>query len=420
VKKVLIVTYAFPPSNDVAIHRVLRFGKWLPEYGWETVILTPEYTLSQRIDTDNLQFVDKYFKKVYRTSTGFERLITRIADKKNRNPGARFLRGYYINKLTPDTAVLWKRSAVKKGMEVIELENIDAIWATIGPLTSGLIGAELKKRTGIPLLIDYRDPWTLNPYKKLSGRKLETHRRLELSMLSQADTVVTTSDYIRDVLIENNYVDSNNVTVITNGYDPELQYINDSTETVNLDPSKIHITYTGGFYGDRQPYSFLDGLKLFFDEHPEYRGKIQFNIVGNLDPENKIVNYCKRYNFEGLVNTTGLVPYRSAMQYLKESDILLLVNGENDGSGIFIPGKLFDYMATKKPIIFIGEGQSKDIINELRLGETAIHDPETISAVIKKTLERNSDDNYTKTKFENFRSKFLANKLSSVLNSIKI
>jgi glycosyltransferase involved in cell wall biosynthesis len=414
-KKVLIITYAFPPSNDVAIHRVLRFGKWLPKYGWEPVILTPKYTLSQRIDTDNLQFVDKYFKKVYRTSTGIENAISRIADKKNRNPVARFIRGYYINNLTPDTGILWKSSAVKKGLNIIENEGIDAIWATIGPLTSGLIGADLKKQTGVPLLIDYRDPWTLNPYKNLSGRKLEKHRRLELSMLTQADTVTTTSDYIRDGLIENNYVNSKDVIVITNGYDAELQYINESTETVNLDPAKIHITYTGGFYGDRQPYSFLDGLKLFLDEYPENKQKLQFNIVGNQDPKGRIREYCKQAGLDDVLKELGLVSYKIAMQYLQQSDILLLVNGTKEESKIFIPGKLFDYMATKKPILFIGEGQPAEIVKYVNAGYVSSHDSEDIKKTISKMTLQFKDSSGYNNNINEFKSDCLTQLFSQTL-----
>ena len=414
-KKVLIIAHAFPPSNYVAVHRVLRFGKWLPKYGWEPVILTPAYVTSERVDDENLKFVDKYFKKVYRHSGRYESILNRFLDRKKRNPFARFVRGYYMNKLIPDSAVLWKPNAVKVGLEIIQQEKIDAIWATIGPLTSGLIGAELKKRTGVPLLIDYRDPWTLNPYKKLSGRQLETHRRLELSMLSQADTVTTTSDYIRDVLIENNYIDSKNVTVITNGYDPELQYINDSTETVNLDPSKIHITYTGGFYGDRQPYSFLDGLRLFLDEYPGYKQKLKFNIVGNQDPKGRIREYCRQAGLDDVLKEMGLVSYRIAMQYLQQSDILLLVNGTKEESKIFIPGKLFDYMAAKKPILFIGGGQPAEIVKYVNAGYVSSHDSEDIKHTISRMIIQFKESNSYNNNIIEFKSEYLTQLFSRTL-----
>jgi glycosyltransferase involved in cell wall biosynthesis len=413
-KKVLIVTYSFPPSNNVAIHRILRIGKWLPRYGWEPVILTPDYTLTQRIDMDNLKFVEKYFKKVYRVSGAYETMIKNIIDKKNRNILSRIIRRYFIKSMVSDISNLWRNNAIKRGREIIQKENISAIWSSLGPPITGIIGAELKKQTQIPLLIDYRDPWTLNPYRNYTGDNLENNIRNELDMLSVTDTVITTSNYIKELIENNKYYRSNNIHVITNGYDEELQWINKNNTNINLDDRKINITYTGSFYRDRQPYSFLDGLKLFLSEKPEYSNNISFNIIGNLDYPRNIYKYCESIGLCNILNEEGVVQYSVAMQHLQKSDVLLLVNGMNDDSKIFIPGKLFDYMVTKKPILFIGGGQPAEIITKHKLGLSVPHDPNLIKHAINEIIKWKADNNLP----EEYNIKHISSKVSELLNRI--
>jgi glycosyltransferase involved in cell wall biosynthesis len=417
-KKLLIITYAFPPSNDVAIHRVLRFSKWLPQYGWEPVILTPHYTLTQRIDRDNLHFVEKYIKKVYRSSGFYEELISHIADKKNRNPFARFVRGYFLNRLTPDISIMWLSGAIKKGMDIIRNEKIDAIWATLGPPTAGLIGAELRRRTNAPLVIDYRDPWTLNPYRKYSEKQLSRNLSLEKSMLKEANAVITTSEAIRYITVENDYFDERRSFVVTNGMDEELQWMYDNTDQILLDSNKINITYVGSFYGDRQPYSFLEGLKLFIKEFPNYSNMISFNIIGNQDPENNIESYCRENGLLNIINQHGLVSYRKAMQYLRQSTILLLVNGINPQSDIFIPGKIFDYLVTSKPILFIGEGQPSNIIKDTSSGISVGHNPSDIANALHELIYKNRRTEVNKVKLQYYQAESVTKYLVKILNTM--
>jgi glycosyltransferase involved in cell wall biosynthesis len=417
-KKVLILTYEFPPSNNVAIHRILRFGKWLPKYNWEPIILTPAYNLSERIDIDNVQFVKKYFEKVYRTSSSYEKIYSLIADKKNRNPLIRFIRHYILNKVFSDKSIIWERSAIDYGIKVIKKEKIDAIWATIGPFTTGMIGAELKRRMNVPLLIDYRDPWTLNPYRNYKNRRLRKYIKYEQGMLKVADAVITTSEFIKELLVINDYYDKHKINVITNGYDEELQWINDNSNDSLLDNNKFNITYAGSFYSDRQPYSFIEGLKLFIDEYPQYTYKIKFNIIGNLDYSRNIEKFCKEHNLNDILYERGLIPFRVAMQYLKQSDLLLLVNGVKQESKIFIPGKLFDYMVTKKPVLFIGEGQPREIVSKTRIGESANHDAVEIKNKLSKLILNYTDYQYSDSAIQSYKCENISKNITTVLNNI--
>jgi len=397
---------------------VLRIGKWLPEYGWEPVILTPDYTFSERIDNDNLVFVDKYFKKVYRSSGIKEKLLITIADKRKRNLLSKFLRWSYIYNLQPDKSILWFNRAVSAGLEIIEKEDIRAIWSTIGPAVTGLIGAELKRLTGVPLLIDYRDPWTLNPYRNYSKARLQKNIDLEKKMLEYADAVTATSDFIKEGIVKNNYFKADKTFVVTNGIEQELQWVDADYKELLLNENKFNITYTGAFYGDRQPFSFLEGLKLFIDEHPDWKNKIQFNIIGNLDPSKNILKYCRRIGLEPNLNEIGLVQYRNAMEYLKQSDLLLLVNGQNDESKIFIPGKLFDYLATIKPIMFVGEGQPAEIISEINSGETVQHEPCEIKNALCRLIINEHKYQYIELQYGKYLSKNISKNIVAIFDQI--
>lgn len=417
-KRVLIITHAFPPSNDVAVHRVLRMGKWLPSYGWEPVILTSKYPFTERIDTDNLIFVEKYFKNVYRVAGLYESILLNLGERKKRNLLARAIRGGYLYRLNPNHSILWMKKAVSEGLKIIKEQNIDAIWATIGPPTSGLVGAELKKISNVPLLIDYRDPWTLNPYLNYTGEKLQRNIELEKEMLTQADTVIATSESIKERLVNNGYSDPGNTFVITNGFDEELQWISNDVDMPLIDKDKFNITYTGAFYGDRQPFGFIEGLTFFLEKYPEYKYKIRFNIVGNQDPTNNILSCMKNKGLEKMLFETGIVSYRTAMQYLRQSNLLLLINGTNPESKIFIPGKLFDYIAAGKPIYFIGDGQPKYIVERINAGYTSNHEPYNVQNSLETILLKNKQNMLYNDFTMNYKSENITKEFSALLKKI--
>lgn len=417
-KKVLVITYAFPPSNNVGIHRVLRMGKWLPKYGWEPVILTSENPFTGRLDPENNIFADKYFDKVYRCDSKFNFILNRIADLRKRDLLALLIRGILLKNLIPDRSILWKRRAVKKGLEIIEKENIQAIWATVGPMTSGIVGSILRKKTNTPLFIDYRDPWTLQRLNSKHSFKFRVNQLMEFKMLTMADMVGVTSIPMKELFIENNYYNGDRISVITNSYDEELQNILINDEKTGLDTSKINITYTGSFYGSRQPFSFLEGLKELIFETPEIIDKVRVNFIGdNIYPEN-IIEFNESIGGRKIIQFIGTVSYKKAMRYILDSDILLLINGKSERNNIFIPGKLFDYLAANKPILFIGKGQPADIISELGIGRAVPHEPELIKNSLKELIKKRDGcraDEKIKVKYS---SKEVTRKLADTLNLI--
>lgn len=417
-KKVLIITYAFPPSNDIAVHRILRFGKWLPNYGWKPVILTPKYRYFSRIDYNNLRFRYEYFKKVYEVSSKIEYYISNILDSNKKSIFHKMFRRFAVSNIIPDQFIPWFISAVKEGVKITKEEKIDAIWATLNPWTDGLIGAYISKKTGVPLLIDYRDPWTLSKFHKHSFLKRKVNTVIEKRMLKYAKVICTTSKPMSRLFVDNNYFDKKSIFTITNSFDEELQYINNTDSSFSdLDKNKINITYIGTFYGDRQPFTFIKAIANLIKDEPVLRNKIQINFWGTKKYKN-IKKFCDDCNIFDMFSLKGFLSYKQSMEYIRESGILLLLNGEADYNNVFIPGKLFDYLAVKKPILFIGKGQPAEIIKEINIGESASHNPSDIKEKLKiiiNNLEYYKPDN---NNLQKYHSKYVTRKLADILNNI--
>lgn len=417
-KKVLIITHAFPPSNSVSVHRVLRFGKWLPHYGWEPVILTPKYYYAGRYDRDNLKIAEKYFSNIFRSSYEYERYIEILRNDDNRSLVARVFRHFVLRKILPDRFMTWLPAAVHYGKKITQDMKIDAIWATMLPPTSGFAGAVLKKKTGVPLLLDYRDPWTLTKLNQRRNIRINLNIALERRMLQLADMVTVTSKPMRELFIDRGYVPPEKITVLTNGMDEELQGIYQNNEEIDIDENKINITYAGSFYNDRVPYSFIKGLGLLVSEYPELRGRLKINFVGNKGCQNEIEQCCKNEGVFELFHFIEIVSYSISMKYLQESDILYLLNGETKKSNIYIPGKLFDYLSVKKPILFVGEGQPSEIINKVNIGIAVPHDPEKIKCALYALIMNKSRYIYNENEYNKYCIENIAAHLAQILNRI--
>lgn len=387
-KKALIVSYTFPPSNAVAVHRILRISKWLPENGWDPIILTTRYLSDDRVNYENVTFVRKYISHVFRCGGGFDRILFEHLRTRRRFL-FKGIKSIILDRLVPDSFVFWFFTAIKQGLKIIQSQKVDLIFASIGGLkTNALVGAYLKKRTGLPLMIDYRDPWNLSHFNRHIFVKQRLNIFFEKNVLRLCDRISTTSALMKELFVEHRYFEESKIDVITNGFDEELQFTAHNFERVDLDKTKINITYTGTFYGDRQPYSFIEGLSLLIKERPEMKTEIAVNFVGNWDND-PIKQFCQERSMLEVVKFFDMVPYKKAMKYLMESDILLLINGLNKLNRIYIPAKMFDYLVVKKPILFIGNcGAPAEIIRQVNIGVICSHDPEEIKSKLVEMLEK--------------------------------
>ncbi len=381
-EKILIITYYWPPSGGAGVQRWLKFSKYLPEFGFEPIILTVDenqasyaqhdYSLLKEINPD---------LSVYKTKT-FEpyNLYRKLTNKKEIPYGGfsnqkkvtffekltRFIRG---NLFVPDPRKGWNRYALKKAIELVNAEQIGVVVTSGPPHSTHLIGRRIKERTGIRWIADFRDPWTdIYYYKSLYHSKLATRfdRYLEKSVLTEADKIITVSEEVGKLLLQKIPGHIEKIVVIPNGYDEEDF---DLVEPVRNE--KFTITYTGTISISYRIDQFIEAVCQLPDRVKE---QLKIRFVGNVPDE--IIDLFHRKNLGALIEVLGYVPHKQAIsQMLGASILLMAIPDSPDNKGI-VTGKFFEYLAAKRPILAIGplDGEVDRMINKCHAGKLVSYD----------------------------------------------
>ena len=370
--KVLIITYYWPPSGGAGVQRWLRFAGYLPSYGWEPVILTvdPQYASYPQRDESLVKEVPSSTEVIrtkssggifsaYRFLTG-SREIPYGGFVNEDDPGflqrfSRFIRGNFV---LPDARKGWNRHALKKAEEIIKSGNIQAVITTSPPHSTQLTGLKLKKTLNIKWIADLRDPWSEIYY---SRRMYQTSlaRKINLSMekkvLNAACRVIctcnATANLFRSKLSDDQPPEK--IITVTNGYDP------DDFNAVHPGPESFTITYLGTFSGDYDAET-LSGAIDYFTLHDS--GTINLRFIGKTDSRTERL-FRNRENLN--LEIIPYVEHARAMEYLAGSAALLLVVPSRGKEDEMIPGKLFEYLASKRRIIALGPEDS-DVADILR------------------------------------------------------
>jgi glycosyltransferase involved in cell wall biosynthesis len=259
----------------------------------------------------------------------------------------------------PDTKIGWKSIAVKAASEILKQEHFDVLFATAPPQTDFLIGAALKKKFGIPLVVDYRDAWLDYPFKYFpTPLHRMWHKHLEKRVLKAADKVVVTHRRVKESILRRYpTVGYHEVHIISQGFDPE-DFSSLATEK-RARSLKMKIAHAGTFYADRNPGVFLQGLANALQSNPKIRGRIEVNFIGNVREEDR--QMAKRLDLQQVVNFAGYLPHQECVKGLAEADLLWFVI-DNDFQ---TPGKLYEYFGARKPLIAsVVEGYTKQLITE--------------------------------------------------------
>ncbi len=429
-KKVLIITYYWPPSGGAGVQRWLKFSKYLPEYGWEPVILTVDEKLASYAQLDTtLQNEVSPQLQVVRTKT-FEpyNLYKKISAKKEIPYGgftnekkislterfSRFVRG---NLFIPDPRRGWKNYAVKSALQIIDEQNIDLIITTGPPHSVHLIGLALKRRRPVKWIADFRDPWTdIYYYNSLYHSDLAKRidRSLESKVINRCDHLITVSHALKE-LLNRKVADrkTDKISVITNGFD--------TTDFQNVQPVMAHkftIAYTGTISKSYRIEGFIEALSLLPNEVKE---QLLIRFVGNLPDE--IIDLFHRHNLSSQLEQIGYVPHQQAINYMAGASLLLMAIPDVPDNKVIITGKFFEYLAAKRPILVIGpKGGDVDLIlQQTKAG--ALLDYDDIRGIQQQLL--NHFDSFSKEKLEIYSSeidpfsrKNLTGNLVSILQKI--
>jgi glycosyltransferase involved in cell wall biosynthesis len=270
-RRLLVVSYYFPPMGHTGVTRIAKFTKYLPQFGWDPTVLTVGDVGYFAHDYALLEEVLEAGVQVERTRTldPLRLLRTERAARLPADRSRRLMRNVTHAFMQPDNKVGWKRFAMKRAGELIQSGGFDAILATAPPFTDFLIGLELQQKYGLPLVVDYRDPWTESRNQFYAT---PLHRgyasRLEETVLKNADSVVVANRRIKERLIARYpFLTHTNVHIIASGFDPQDFRI--AARYPLPRPQKLRFTYSGSFDGGRTPKHCFMALARIFAKHPE-------------------------------------------------------------------------------------------------------------------------------------------------------
>ena len=423
-KKVLIITYYWPPSGGGGVMRWLKMSKFLPELGWQPIIYTPENpdssvtdeSLAQEVHKDIIELKTPIWEpyQLYRRLTGQKNntkfkagYISEASSGNWKSKLSVFIRG---NFLIPDPRRFWIRPSIKFLSKYLEKNKIDLIVSTGPPHSMHLIALGLKKKFDIPWIADFRDPWTdIDFYSKLKLTKWadKKHHKLELEVLTKADYVVTVSPGCAEDLSK---INNREIKIINNGYDP-LDY---DFERSELDET-FTISHFGAFNKDRNPISLWTALNEIAGNNIEFKNSLRIQLIGQTD--DSVIDEIKKNNLIDNLILTEHLPHKKGLIQLSKSQVLLLpLNDAPNVQGI-LPGKMYEYLALRRPILSLGpiNADYAKIINETNSGEThAFNDIQGIKRSInmyfelfqKNKLEIESSS-YEKYSRKNLTKKFI-------------
>lgn len=391
-KKILIISYYWPPAGGPGVQRWLKFVKYLPEFGWEPTVFIPDNPSYPIVD-ETLQKDVPSTLKIIRTKIWEPYQLAEKFGKDNKKFKAGqfdvgqnqswksklsiFIRGNFF---IPDARVFWVRPSIQFLEKYLEANPYDAVVTTGPPHSLHLIGLGLKKKIPhLKWIADFRDPWTeISYYKHLKLTKLadRKHRQLEAAVFKSADITLATS--YTDA--ENFRKKGANAFCITNGFDLEVGSQNSEKE-IDLNPylsnsisgesasKKFTLSYVGVLEQLRNPEILWETLTELVNENKDFRKDFELKFVGRLD--NKILEKIENAPLKDNLKNLGYQTHDIALQHMQDSSMLMMTNFPEEASKGIIPGKIFEYLATGKTILSFGpkEADVEKILEETKAGK---------------------------------------------------
>jgi len=373
-KKALIIAYYWPPAGGPGVQRWLKFVKYLPDFNIEPIVYIPENPNYPIIDESLVSEIPEHvtvlkqpIKEPYKlagllSKKDSKRISKGIIHKPKSQTFIEKLMLYIRgNFFIPDARKNWVKPSVKYLSEYISTHNIETIITTGPPHSLHLIGRQLKENIGVKWLADFRDPWTTIGYHKqlkLSKNSAARHKQLEQDVLVNADEIITTSFTTSK---EFQSIVNKCINTITNGYD------NENISQIKLD-KKFTFSHIGSLLSKRNPEALWKVLEELIYENEDFKNTFQLNLIGVVSED--VINSIYNYNLKDYVNCVGYVTHQEALGYQKQSQILLLIEIDAEETRCIIPGKLFEYMVSERPIIAIGPEKAdvETIINQTNTG----------------------------------------------------
>ena len=382
-KRVLVISYYWPPTGGSGVQRWVKFSKYLPDEGWQPVIYTPENPEQLAVDTslekevsDQVEIIKTRIIEPY---TIYKKLLSRSGHSKEAvevNPvnaqrksliqkAAMWVRG---NLFRPDPRCLWINPSVKYLKKYLKEHPVDLIVSTGPPQSMHMIGMKLARETGLPWIADFRDPWTkIFYFKHLSMMSIteKWHHRMEKKVLDSADAIVAVSPLVQQDFQAMTQTD---VELITNGFD-ECDFPGGRCIDADGGPDKpFVITHTGLFAADGNPTILWEVLSEKCKVDELFNNALKINLIGKTDAQ--ILESLQAAGIGDKVMDKGYQPHNIAVEEQRKASLLILPLRKEPEYKAVLPGKLFEYMASWRPVLGIGQpdGAMSMILNNTKTG----------------------------------------------------
>lgn len=413
-KNVLIISYTFPPTGGAGVQRISKFVKYLPQFGWDPIVLTPSNP-SVPLKDDSLLKDIPYNTKIYKSRTLEPSYDTKLSlnlrsETCITSKLKTALKSFARNVLLPDPQILWWPGLTLSILSTIFKEKIDCIFATSPPFSALIPPVIIGKMFNIPVVIDFRDEWAFvrQNTENATNSKLAKHldKLFEsITIHACSDYTAATQGYVKNIK-ERHLNTHNKGTVLTNGYD--------TTDIVNrnitLDEETITISYIGSIWKETSLKIFIEAYKDIATRKPSL--PIKLKIIGRIVDSER--DYIDRAIDDCSIEISGYQPHNTAILEMANADILLLTLSDSPGSKRIIPGKTFEYMASGRHILaMIPQGETYNLLekhypnttfadpnNAIDIGiklRTIINDIRNIRSTKEPNVEQYSRVNLTKS-----------------------
>ena len=434
-KKLLIITYYWPPSGGGGVQRWLKFVKYLREFGWEPVVYTPENPEMPSVDEALLKEVPDDLTVIknkiwepysfYKRFTGRkkeEKIQTAFLTEKRHKRGVAEQFSVWIrgNLFIPDARKFWIKPSVKYLTAYLRENPVDIIVSTGPPHSTHLIGMKLKQKLNIPWLADFRDPWTnIDYYRdlKLGKHADRIHHQLEKKVLHQADAVTVVSPGMET---DFKTIHSRKYDVVPNGYDAaDLERLPE----IKPETDKFVLAHIGSLTRTRNPENLWEALKQLVSEDKGFAETLSILNVGKTDVS--VTESLKNNGLEKYLISKGYLSHEEVLKEQRKATLLLLLINNTPNAKLILTGKLFEYLAARRPIICIGprDGDAAGVIRKTGAGKVYdFNEVEKLKVDLAEYYRLFKSEKLEKTSgnIEQYERKNLTKKMSEILNSCTV
>lgn len=419
-KKILIISFYFPPTGLTGNIRITKFVKYLPSFGIEPFIITADENIYGAKDYSSLHDIP-IEAKIYRVSSFYLMNYMEKFKFLKMNQIISFINARFF---WPDGSIFWAKKAFENAIKIIEDENIDTILTSGPPFSNHLVGLWIKNCYKIKWIADFRDEWTTNPYASYFFIRKLYESNLQSKVLSNVDSIICISEEMKRSFLSFYPKIKNKISIISNGYDEEdfTNYQNKKNTYEENNSEILSIVYTGTIYKGRLPDNLFKAISLIKKNNPINYKKLKITFIGH--DSYFIRKGIKKYKLESIVEIKKRVPHNELFERISNYDILLLLIGSGNKAKKIITGKFYEYLRLKKPILALGPTDS-DVGSMLKDTDSGVivdfDDIEKIKSEIENFIELKKNKmlyskfNFNDEKISQFERKNLTKKLAELI-----